>query len=408
MKKFMMIGMVVCLAFMLAAPAMAVDTSFSGSLRARGAYTSHTDFLNNASDAYMDGRFRLQTKFTVSDNLSVTTRFDALEKKWGLADSGQATTSDDNIDFDRAYMTFTTGVGKFDVGRMSAGMWGTLVFDSGYDADRIKFTTQVGPLTIIPIFQKHIENDSEGTTTLNSDQDVDAYILALVYKMEDVTSGLLAVWYDWADTAGQQTTYLRLNPFMKANFGNFSLAAEADYRTGQTEYDAAGTADLDKDELEFFIEGGMSFGAFKAEAGYIFVSGDNNATDNEDNAHTGVGAEWEKIWYLTNGSTAGGQLGTIAAGHGAQIIYGALSYDATEDLNVGVLVAVAEADEVPATYDDEYGTEVDLKLSYKIMDNLKYSAVAAFLSVGDYWKAGVPATQLEDSYNLFHALTVSF
>ena len=57
----------------------------------------------------MDMRFRLESTFTVSERLSVVTRFDALDnKKYGYNDDdtlgGACPSRNSNIDFDRAYM----------------------------------------------------------------------------------------------------------------------------------------------------------------------------------------------------------------------------------------------------------------------------------------------------------------
>jgi hypothetical protein len=80
-----------------------------------------------------------------------------------------------------------------------------------------------------------------------------------------------------------------------------------------------------------------------------------------------------------------------------------------ENLQLGLVVGLADADEVPAGVEDDYGTEYDLTLNWKIYDNLTYTAIAAFLDAGDFWKSvGSADTNYEDTYALFHQLELSF
>ncbi|HUV50276.1 MAG TPA: hypothetical protein VMW78_04575, partial [Anaerolineae bacterium] len=80
MKKFTIAALAICLAFAMAAPVMAVDANFSGAYRVRGSYVSAWDLTDKSeSNAFMDMRLRLQTDLIVSDILSVTMRFDALD-----------------------------------------------------------------------------------------------------------------------------------------------------------------------------------------------------------------------------------------------------------------------------------------------------------------------------------------
>ena len=53
------------------------------------------------------------------------------------------------------------------------------------------------------------------------------------------------------------------------------------------------------------------------------------------------------------------------------------------------------------------GFEVGVGMSYKLYDNLTYSAHASFLATGDYFK-GNGSYVLEDVYVLSNALTMKF
>ena len=143
---------------------------------------------------------------------------------------------------------------------------------------------------------------------------------------------------------------------------------------------------------------------------------DNNVTDNEDSGFAGVGNDWEKLFILTVAddpvANLGG-IGNLSAGlaSGAKIIYGGATFSPLDNLELGVVVGTADADEVKANVEDDYGVEYDFTLNWEIYDNLTYSAVAAFLKAGDFYKtegAGIPEANFDDTYALFHQLELAF
>ena len=86
MKKITMMTIVIGVAFLLAAPALALDAgslNFSGEYRARGFSHSAINLDDDdATSSYYDMRLRVKTTYKVTDNISLTTRFDALDKVW--------------------------------------------------------------------------------------------------------------------------------------------------------------------------------------------------------------------------------------------------------------------------------------------------------------------------------------
>ena len=156
---------------------------------------------------------------------------------------------------------------------------------------------------------------------------------------------------------------------------------------------------------------------------------DNNVTDNEDSGFAGVGNDWEKLFILTTtdgpGFTTLGGVGNLTndgigsmkdnTGYkpGAKIIYGGATFSPLDNLELGVVIGKADADEIEAGMSkDDIGVEYDFTLNWEIYDNLTYNAVVAFLSAGDIWwnatgVAAEPAT-FDDTYALFHQLELSF
>ena len=421
MKKFTIIALAICFAFALAAPATAVDVDFSGDYTVKGFYTSHWDLRDtSASNAYMNMRFRLQTVFKVNDILSVTTRFDALDDKlWG---EGAGTV--DNIDFDRAYMTIKAPIGTFFVGRMAGGAFGTTFVDTEGERDRIIYAKVIDNLTFKALYQKSTEMDGAigppyAIGADAADQDSDFYSLIGVYKMENITAGLLAAFANNKTVADRTTHEYHLNPYFVSKFGPLAIQGELYYKWGETERDpllGVAQPDIDIKKLAYNLEATYSFGPTSVIAGYAFISGDDGTDPNEVSAYGNVGADWEKLFILTydeypvNLLGGMGNLSTGVVDCGAKIFYGGASFSPLDNLELGVVIGKADADELPAGWKDDIGTEYDFTLNWKIYDNLTYTAIAAFLSAGEiyYGPTGVKPLNFDDTYALFHQLELSF
>jgi len=377
----------------------------------------------------MDMELELNTVFKATDNLSLTTKIMGLSgKKWGEADE----MGGNDLDIDHVYMTIKSGIGTFDIGRMAAGTFGTSFMNNEYEADRIKYTKVIDDLKLLAIFQKNSEGDA-GLT--NSDTDRDVYWLAAIYKREDIAAGVLygfdnnKTLSDKAPPLADNETYKGhvLDPYITAKFGPLALQGELVYIFGDTEYDD-GTADLDRKELAYNIEANYDLGMASVQAGYAFFSGDVTA-DNDDKAFSGWGGDrqWEKLFILytdENGYLSDdlGESALVAAGQpagsggnlsqypaqGAKIFYAGASVTPMENLKLGLIVGIADADKVDAGVEDDYGVEYDLTLNWKIYDNLTYSAIAAYLDAGDIWQAGDTTVDVKNTYALFHELKLTF
>ena len=426
MKKFTIIGLAICLAFALAGPATAVDVDFSGNYTVDGNYVSHWNLNDeSASNAFMKMCFSLKTVFKASDILSVTTEFDALDGVWGEDDDNK-----ENLDFTRAYMTIKAPIGTFFIGRQKAWAFGTSFLDYEGEADRIKYVKKIDNLKIIAIIQKNkeqdgaLDDDGEPVNDV-SDKDSDTYYLAGIYKMENTTVGLLGAFVnDKTNDNMTKHVYVAL-PYFVSKFGPLAIQGELRYNWGETEFDsvaAGGTGDPDLDikQLAYNLEATYNFGPASVMAGYAFVSGDNDgADDNEDSKHGyGVGNDWGKLFILTSDKDVLVDLGGFGnlskdgnCTYGAKIIYGGATFSPLENLELGVVVGTADADEVKAGVEDDYGVEYDFTLNWQIYDNLTYSAVVAFLSAGDFYKDQMAVgdqANFDDTYALFHQLELSF
>ncbi|MBF0199847.1 MAG: hypothetical protein HQK66_00760 [Desulfamplus sp.] len=231
MKKVVLSLFACCFVAAMALPVHALEVDFNGEFYVEGIFNSSENMLEaDASSSYRQMRLRVQTTFKISDNLSLITRFDALEKVLSSNDSSFDTdddgsgwdsdVDDDNIDFDRAYLSYISPIGLFDIGRMKGVTWGTSFCDDESDTDRIRYVLPVpmgeGKLYIAAVAEKVTENDMG---TQFSSKDNDKYYLGFVYRTDDYSAGLLSAFYNFKrfQDPGQSFAVADLTRSYKAN-----------------------------------------------------------------------------------------------------------------------------------------------------------------------------------------------
>ncbi len=206
MKKPTILLFAICFTLMSVSAGMAAEVDFTGEYYIEGIYNSNPNLRDtDLARYYRQMRLQVQTDFKVTEDLKLTTRFDALEKVWNSDDSATtAITSDDdpdagNIDFDRAYMTIISKVGMFMLGRQEGVTWGTTWADDEDDTDRFKWVLPLdvakGKLIFALIAEKTTENDVVPDITTGKDND--KYYLGTIYKRENFDGGLLLGHYDF-------------------------------------------------------------------------------------------------------------------------------------------------------------------------------------------------------------------
>lgn len=215
MKKPTILLFAICFALMSAGTGLAADVDFTGEYYIEGIYNSNPSLADtDLARYYRQMRLRVQTDFKVTEDLKLTTRFDALEKAWNTDDSAFDNNIDaENIDFDRAYMTIISKVGMFMLGRQEGVTWGTTWADDEADTDRFKWVLPLdvakGKLIFALIAEKTTENDVEPNITTGKDND--KYYLGTIYKREKYDTGLLFGHYDFnrVQDPGQQDAVRR-------------------------------------------------------------------------------------------------------------------------------------------------------------------------------------------------------
>jgi len=433
MKKAFIVA---ALILALAVPAMAADLSVSGAARFRGFHQDNTMLDPNAEESRAWYDFRIRPVFTikVNDNISLVTRVRIFNNdRFGnnnttikAGGAAAAAGKNDLASWDRGWVNVKTPYGLFQTGRMTGGVWGLDINDVEAAADRVRFTMQFGNLTVLPIIEKVQENDvlanyNTVAGNLQSDLDVDAYHLGLVYKMENITMGLLSSHSRNAAVAAQLTQQYIFQPYFTAKFGNFGLMGEGRIITGSTKFttnnQGATAADNDISGHNLFLAGSATFGPIGLQIGYAMGSGDSDPADTKTENGAAWGTEYTPLVVMTDVDNYI-NLATITP-LGYHVFFGQIDYNLTDSIKLTALGATAKVDENRAFTTDSIGREFDLKLLWKAMPNLTYEVLWGYFWAGDIWKnagsraaagaaGGAALANVDDTWTLYHKLEITF
>ena len=473
MKKLLVILFALGLVFSFTAPVMATDVSFDGTYRVRGFYDSNSALTKGDSavkektpSAYYDQRFRLNTVFQVAEGLKVVVRFDALDGTWGTSDLrnpsvktattynsvtyqyGTAVTStsssQSNLQFDKAYMSFVTGIGLFEAGYNSWGVWGTGFGDEEAFIGQVGYKVPVGDNLVFGLKTGKVTEGDSGSTY--SDFDDDKYVAYGVYFNDTMQLGVLYGYYRFESyLSGMGTAYSTpykditahaVNPYLKLTLGDLYIESEMTWiMDASANSTVAGTNDIELEALTFYLKGQYNMGPIYLGALFAYVQGDDPdtlSTDTIENALgiLGSGPDWDPCLILftdtcttalgSNGSTLNSTQTTAMTGTQMDngYLYQVFAGAAFDKLSFKATLTYAEAHEDylsqtgPATYvkflNKDYGTEFDVTVDYKLYDNLTYTVGAGYLWTGDYYKGTSNTNTIGDTYLLMNKLQVTF
>ncbi|MCX5821135.1 MAG: hypothetical protein NT047_14700 [Deltaproteobacteria bacterium] len=494
MKKFLVVLLSLGLIVAFGATASALDVKFSGQYYVVGVYDNNDTLEDSTttSRAMFFQRFRLQSDFKVAEGLTMTARFDALEKQWGQSDwfgsqdrtnsrgaypkyggnvqgspgtvpaTGSATnggvtggynrSAQENIEFERAYVTFNTAIGQFQVGYQAADQWGTVFGDSENSRPRIVYATQLGPLTLLGIYEKVFEADTSNETATGvavgtasyigkTDADNDNYALAGIYNFKGGETGLLLRYYAYNSNRIQATPFKTkqtlVSPYMKATFGPVYVEAEVNYLFGKaSEYENGAAVDVDRSAWSAYAKAKVNVGPayFGGQIGWVKGDGDDRNTNT-----SGLigGNDWKPTLILMNVDTHTYKP-LPSASATAQTVGNTYNYEKTDakglllynifggvnptpKLNVEANLSFAKFDTKKAwnttrttqteLQSDSIGTEFDVTATYKLYDNLTYMVGAGYLWSGDAFKGTISAPTMStvgNDYLLMNKLTLNF
>lgn len=448
MKKLLVALCALALVCAFAIPAGATDVKMSGEYYVQGWYSSNGG-LNEQQDtshAWYNQRLRMFTTFQVNKAVKLTTRYDIMEGYWGGPDrmysknpgvpgknlynndfSGNAL-SESNIDFDFLYVTFMTKCGKFDVGYMADGVFGCGFADKEVALPKISWAVPIGKFYNVLQYKKWGEGDAISGNN-ESDEDYHRYMDILYYFAKTWQAGVLYQYNVDATQSGvgapqgYKADFHVLIPYVKATIGKFYIESELDWIDGALrdweDPNTLGLQDVDMKGLAFYLMGKVDLG--RAYVGGIFAyTKGNDIYDNDEVYVSQGGADWNPTLILWNkdyndwaprslgGNTSSGGTGEAMQNGTLYQIFGGFNLRKNLDIFASISYAKADEDSVVGQIDDEYGTEFDLKATYKMFDNLEYMVGFGYFWAGDWYKGANAAQEIDDEYILFHKLTLKF
>jgi hypothetical protein len=432
----------------------------SGQLYMYGAYADDNSLLKNGnSRANVANRLRMQFEIQVQEGLKLTTRFDALERVWGqtpavLTQTFSYNSPEQNISWERAYVTFNALYGVFDVGYQQSRRWGTCAFCDDSDSDAgIHYRYLMGPWTLglewekragtnnnwslgLPPEQQGEGSAAQGGTNLpGTDNDHDVYHIYGIYRWSTGQAGLrFELNRDAADgeIAANQTalasyfggvadaytyTFYELAPYFQWTYGSFDFEGELRYVWGTIDRDNPANQDIDRNGYSLYLMGKYSMGAFYGGLEFAYMTGDDPATSDKYEAGVAGGTTWDPMliygnyWYNKfQGSMGPGTGATIGNQEMNVIMFKPfVGWKVNPQLEIVAQYAWLKAEEVAAGRDDEYGKEFDLYATYKLYNNLSYTVGFAYFWTGDWFKGTAAQNfNIDDNYLVMNALNLTF
>jgi len=468
MKKLFV---VLCTGVILTAfsiPAKGADIKFFGDYYAIGQWASNYSLSddssgkNNSSRGTYGQRFRLSTIYQVSEGLKLTTRFDALERAWGQENSigtpnpvntypaaapaagsygtGTGVNVENNVSWERAYVTFNLGPGFFDIGYQSDGFWSPIAFGntSAGSGPMIRYTAPLGPVTLSAYYEKCRETQFDPAVYQAGDWD--RYALQGTYKWKSGQAGLQLLWekyeaskaetYDIWNTQvavpyAARMDYYEISPFFQTKLSIVDLEGKLYWTFGKfTRKDGVGD-NQDINGLAAYLNGKVNIGPTYIGAMFAMIQGDDPNTSDVTIAHGG-GRDWDPTLMLGNDRFSKWLGGRYAKTIGFGTPSGGLAFrGGWVEQNVWMYQGYAGVKPIPNLelrasftymkqdrelngYDDEIGNELDLTAAYKIYPNLTYTIGFGYFWAGDYFKGTNANADIKDCYLLMNQIVMTF
>jgi hypothetical protein len=335
--------------------------------------------------------------------------------------------NDRNIDWNRAYMEFITGMGMFRVGRMTGGAWSHPFLNNTGEADRIQYILPPKawggpawmPLLFTLTYQKTNERDMNWAYGNLADEDQDQYSWTLGYHSPNFIFDYLGVFNReegatvvnaaplFSVARNKQDTWTT-SFYSMAKLGPVKFEGEFGYTHGyisELQYTGLGPAlgsgdDVEIDAMAWFLQATFDGGPFDIYTGWTHTDGDADGSSDiffpgsTINSYSGQqGDDWDLLFFMTSdeGSHArtfggiGNWSATGANPYGLDLFYIGGGFDVSPTVNLSAIWGIGWADAVP-TGDKDIGNELNVKLTWQIMDGLQYKALFAFFDAGDFWR----------------------
>ncbi len=362
----------------------AVENEFGGYWRTRMFTQIDMDGQDSGTVSQTDTRTRLYYTAIFNENFKFVNKFE-FDARWGGPKAGYGDIGADGKDFEikNSYADFKLGNAQFKVGVQGATLARGFLFADDFAGVVAIFNAGD---TALPFAWIKVQDD------LDYSFERDYYAAFPIIKVSDSLTLNPYFVYDKGEGIDHNNYYAGMDIDMKMDA--FSFWGTGIYQFGEV----LGGQDISA----FLVAAGASAGPVHGQV--FYATGDDDPTDGDRDDFVnpqGRSYYWSEIMgygifdnTVSNGSPADGITNIWAANVGFKV-------KPADKLTVGADLWYAALAEDNAAGDSELGFEVDVVVTYALMDNLKLDLVGAYLFAGD-------ATGDEDPIEVGARLSLSF
>ncbi len=370
MRKLLVLLSAVALVIAFTVPATAFESQFGGYWRTRA--FSNSDFSGNDTGAQdltqVDTRTRLYYTAKFSDNLKFVNKFE-FDNVWGKGPGGDLGADGVILEIKNSYIDFNLSSLNFKIGTQGGTKIarGFLFVD---DFSGLKLTYKGGAFSLPIVWIKPYEG-GEGKDA--NDFDVDYYAISPSFEVGNFSINPYLMMVKSADISGfldDQTSeaasinYIGVD--LDAPIGPASLWLTAISESGSIDQVAGDSVDISA--TLFALGASMPLGPASLHAELFTATGDDADTTDEREDFWVPGGDsyyWAEIMgygtfdvQVSAGSPANHISNIMAFNIGA-------SFKPMDKMKISADLWKASLNEEDAAGEDELGTEIDLKLTYK-------------------------------------------
>jgi hypothetical protein len=436
MKKFTILALAALLVVALTVPAAALESEFGGAWNTRfQTRSNYSGFDTGTADSEQNVATRTRLYYTakINDNLKFVNQFE-MDAMWGSDNAsrdgeaatnrgyGQVGADGANIEIRATYADFNTGPVNWTVGVQNYNL-----FRGYYIAEQasgvIGRWRVAEPFVLAASWLKVYESNLGTTGFENENGDVDSYTLSGAFFFSENMS--IKPSFNWVHSSesAQQTGVAVFENVDRYTYGldfdmmfdNFGVWATAIGQSGTQ--DVFGASDIDFGGYLFALGGNVMLGAVEIYAEGAYASGDDDGiADGDLDSFQAPFASHGWAELLADGDLWAEDV--VPAGRPGvndsydqvtDLIYigGGVKFSPMEKLTINPSVWYAMLDEDNATGDDELGTEVDLKITYQLVEGLNLDLIGAYLFAGDAF-SNTAVDNDDDAYEYGMILSLSF
>jgi len=402
MKKLGIVAFAALLVVAFTLPASAIESQFGGYFRTRA--WMQENWSGNDSDealdlANVDSRTRLYYTAIFHENLKFVSKFE-IDAQWGSVGTpaydadGDIGTDGVGVEVKNMYADFNTGPVNWKVGLQGTTIARGFIFSDDFAGMIINYKGEGFSVPLIWI------KAYEGDIGYNrNDFDCDYYGIAPSFTIGDMLT--LNPYFLWVYS--KEASGFARGPFAATEEANvYFLGIDADVSFGMGSVWFTGIyegGDLDPigggDTVDISawlagLGGAVNLGMADVHGQFFYATGDDDAADNDWEQFwvpKGQSYYWAEImgygvfdWYTSNNSPAD-QIGNIwAANIGSTI-------KPMDKLAISLDLWYAELAEDIVVLDGskqaDLGFEVDLRVTYKLIEGMNLDLVGAYLFAGD-------------------------